>query len=76
MQTDRASKQLYQDPAYTLDQIIETLRLLKSETESIFAKVKPPAPEKPAEDAKMESEEPKPEENAEMKSEEQPAGES
>lgn len=77
---DRESKQLYENPAFNLNQIISTASLLKSEAEAVFAAVKPPAPkvEEPvkAEDAKMEdaekpAEETKPE-DAEMKDEAKP----
>ena len=75
MKADRAAKQLFQDPKYTLDQIIDTLTLLKAESESIFAAVKPPKKEdvkmdesKPADDqkpadAEMNNEEAQPEES-------------
>ena len=56
VKADRAAKQLFQDPAYNLDQIINGLAALKKETESIF-NLPPPKPkteEKPATDEKME----------------------
>lgn len=59
VKADRAAKQLFQDPKYTLDQIIDTLTLLKAESESIFAAVKPPKKEEaPKEDVKMDESKP------------------
>ena len=54
VKADRAAKQLFQDPAYNLDQIINGLNALKKETEAIF-NLPPPKPK--AEDVKMEGEE-------------------
>ena len=69
VQADRAAKQLHENPAFNLDQIISTVSLLKSETEAVFASVKPPKKEE-----KLAEEEKKPE-DAEMKNEEKPAEE-
>ena len=56
VKADRDSKQLYQDPAFSLDKIISDLNLLKKETDAIF-NAPPPKPkeeEKPKEeDTKM-----------------------
>lgn len=43
VKADRAAKQLFQDPAYNLDQIINGLSALKKETEGIF-NLPPPKP--------------------------------
>ena len=69
VKADKAAKELYQDPAYTLDQIIAAIEVCKRETEAIF-NLPPPAAEagsseKKAEapaDAEMKNEEPKKEE--------------
>ena len=61
VKADRAAKELYQDPAYTCDQIINTMNGLKKETEDIF-NLPPPKPK----------EEPKPEEKEGDKKEEEP----
>ena len=75
VKADREAKQLYQDPAFNLDAIINKLNLLKSETEAIF-NAPPPKEEKPDESMKDESKEgeAKGEEakDAEMKNEEAP----
>lgn len=68
VRADREKKQLFENPDFNLDQIIGTISLLKSETEAIFAQVKPPKAEAPKKDEKMEGEDKK--EDAEMKSEE------
>ena len=54
VKSDRASKELFQDPLYTCDQIIGTMDSLKKDTEGIFnlPPPKPKSPEKPAEDKK------------------------
>ena len=45
VKTDRKAKELYQDPAYTLDLIITTLTTVKKETEAIFnLPIPPPKP--------------------------------
>jgi hypothetical protein len=67
VKADRAAKELYQNPAYTLDQIIGAIESCKRDTEAIFNQA-PPKPEvtsdkKQAEDAapdaEMKNEEPK-----------------
>jgi hypothetical protein len=72
VKADREKKQLYENPDFTLDQIISTLSLLKAETEAIFAQVKAPKTEEPKKDEKMENQEAK-KDDVEMKNEEQPA---
>lgn len=72
VKADRESKQLYENPAFTLDQIISTLSLLKSETDAIFSKVKAPKAEEPKKEEKPEEAEAK-QEDAEMKNEEKAA---
>lgn len=71
---DRESKQLYEDPAYILDDVINTISNLKRECEGIFSL--PPPVEKKTDDVKMDDAE-KPAENGEkdveMKNEEKPA---
>jgi len=46
VKADKASKQLYENPAYTLDQIIAAIESCKRETENIF-NLPPPKVEKP-----------------------------
>ena len=53
VKADRASKQLYQDPAFSLDHILTTLNLTKSETDAIF-NAPPPKPKEEKKDEKME----------------------
>ena len=53
VKADRAGKQLFQDPAYTLDQILTTFNLVKSETDAIF-NAPPPKPKEEKKDEKME----------------------
>lgn len=83
VKADKAAKELHQDPAFTLDQIISTLNLVKKETEGIF-NLPPPAPkvEEPVkEDVPMAGDQmpnldeqtPAPETNEEMKNEESKA---
>ena len=64
VKADRAAKQLFEDPAFTCDQIIGTMNSLKYDTENIFnlPPPKPKSPEKPAEDKPTEGEAPKEEE--------------
>ena len=47
VKADKASKQLYENPAYTLDQIIAAIESCKRETENIFNLPPPPKVEKP-----------------------------
>ena len=80
---DRESKQLFEDPAYKLDDIINCISDLKTECEKIFSL--PPPKKETVPDAKMEgdddkkeekaptAENGKPQEDAEMKNEEKPA---
>merc|ERR1712070_593960 len=53
VKADREQKKLFEDPAYTCDQIINTMNSLKYDTESIFnlPPPKPKSPEKPAEES-------------------------
>lgn len=69
VQSDRQKKQLFENPAFSLDQIISTLSLLKSETESIFQSVKPPKVEEPKKEEAQENGQPEGK-DAEMKNEE------
>jgi len=64
VKSDRASKELFQDPMYTCDQIIGTMDSLKKDTEGIFnlPPPKPKSPEKPAEPAEDKKEDEKKEE--------------
>ena len=64
VKADRAAKQLFEDPAFTCDQIIGTMNSLKYDTENIFnlPPPKPKSPEKPAEDKPAEGDAPKEEE--------------
>ena len=55
VKADHAAKQLYENPGFSLNQIITTLSMLKKETDSIF-NAPPPAPKK--------AEEPKPAEGS------------
>jgi hypothetical protein len=79
VKADRASKQLHQDPAYTLDQIINAIEKCKRETEAIFNL--PPPKSKPEEstadsgEKKTEADAKAPEADAEMKNEEPKAEE-
>ncbi len=56
VKADQAAKKLYENPAYSLNQIIQTLSLLKSETDAIF-NAPPPKVEKS--DEKMKEDEAK-----------------
>jgi len=80
---DRESKQLFEDPAYKLDDVINCISNLKSETEGIFSL---PPPKEKSPDAKMDGDDEKKEEkpaeeadkgkeDVEMKNEEKPAEE-
>ena len=73
VKAEKATKKLYEDPTYTLDQIIAAIEVCKRETEAIF-NLPPPAvdallagssekkSEKAPDDAEMKNEEPKKEE--------------
>lgn len=65
VKADRAAKQLFEDPAYTCDQIIGTMNSLKYDSENIF-NLPPPKPkeEKPAEQKPAEGTDEAPKENA------------
>ena len=73
VKADKAAKQLHEDPAYTLDQIIAAIETCKRETEAIFnlPPPKPASPEKKAEEAGSSEKkaETAPEADAEMKDE-------
>jgi len=64
VKADQAAKKLTEDPAFSLDQIINGLAALKAQTDAIF-NLPPPADKKEEKkDEKMEDEEKKPEEKA------------
>lgn len=68
VKADQAAKKLYEDPAYTLDQIIGGIDSIKKETEAIFNLPPPPkSAEKKTEDSTAESGEKKKEAEAEAK---------
>jgi hypothetical protein len=57
VKADQESKQLYQDPSFSLDQIINTLNLLRKETEAIFNAPAPKADEQMKDESKSEKKE-------------------
>lgn len=52
VRADRDSKQLWQDPSFTLEQVLQKIQLLKSETEAVFNAPIPAADEKMKDESK------------------------